>query len=343
MPGIIGLPHHNYDRHVRLSQEAAFGTVNPAPTWWSVPILGDGWKLKASNTPFFPETNLAGYVRTAIQHSLVVEGGFTTLAWPEPLNYLLGMAFNRNPADYDVYSHTADYLTPPDPRRYTGTVVETLAIRVTGTGDADVQLEFGLRARQEAGLDTLVIGDYDYSDLTCVPFMFRDAHLELDAVHIMDIEEFTINLDNSVSQGPYARHVGLSPFGLVAYLVAGRRSITLDIGDACKDDRFNQVIRAPGVVSFEASFFHPDGHLWQIQLPMLIVESSDETASQSDPTKEAGLLHAVAPCVGGTGGEIAWSVDLGPAGSTTTLAALTTTAAVTTTTTMAATTTTTAP
>ena len=111
MPGIIGLPHHNYDRHVMLSQEAAFGVVNPAPDWWAIPILGDGWKLKASNPPFFPESNLAGYSRTAIQHSLVVEGGFTTLAWAEPLNYMLGMAFNRNPADYDVYSHTGDYLS----------------------------------------------------------------------------------------------------------------------------------------------------------------------------------------------------------------------------------------
>ena len=111
MPGIVGLPHHNYDRHVMLSLEAAFGVFDGGATQWPIPILGDGWKLKASNTPYFPETNLADYSRTAIQHSLVVEGGYTTLAWPEPLNYLLGMAFNRNPADYDVYSHTGDYLS----------------------------------------------------------------------------------------------------------------------------------------------------------------------------------------------------------------------------------------
>ncbi len=333
MPGIAGNPHHIYDRHVRISQEAAFGEVNGAADWQAVPILGDGFKLKGSSPRFFPETNLASYRRMAIAHQLVVEGALTTLAWVDFIDYLLAMALTRD-ANGDLYSYTFDHYTPTDPRRLLGAVAESLTLRVTGTGDADVQVELALRAKLEAENDALDTGDFDYSSLVCVPFAFRDARIEIDTVHVTDVEAWTLTVNNAVSQGPMIRTAG-TDFGTVAYLVAGRREISLDLTDVDNDARFNEAIRSGDPLSFTADFFHPLGHLLQIQLPLLAVEESDESASQADPTKRAPRLQAIVPCEGGD--EICWALDRGP--TTTTLEPLSTTPAPTTTTTAAATTT----
>ena len=314
MPGLGGHPHHNYDRHLRASREATFGVVNPSPSWQVLPILGDGYKLFDSSPRFVPETNVGGWrEQVGIHHQHEIAGAHTMLAWPTPTCFVLSAALDRD-ADGDVYSYTHDYYSPADPRRALGAVVESLAIRVSGTGDSDVQIEATWRAKRQNENDALSEDDYDYSALAGVPFMFRDARLEINTVHVIDVSAFTLNLSNNIDVGP---NVG----GYVAYLIAGRREITLDVSKANISQQMADLIRDGGSISFEADFVHPEGHRLQIQLPVLAVETSDEAVSATEIAKESPTLRALAP----HGQDIIVGCDLGP--TTTTLEPLTTTAA----------------
>jgi len=323
MPGLTGSPHFAYHRHLMISREATFGVVNPSPSWQVMPILGDGYKLLGTAPRYRPDTNWGGYNRNiAIHHVLEITGSHTMLAWPQCVGPLLHAALDRDGND-DVYSYTHDFFTPADPRRILGAVVASLAINVAGTGDSDVQLATTWRARTETERDVLVAGDYDYSALSCIPFMFRDARIWVDGVQSIDLEAFSITVENAISQGP-------NRLGRVAYLIAGERTINLDLTRANLDQESRDAIRSGATLSFEANFSHPEGHYWPIQIPVLGVEESDESASRTEVTKEALRLIA-ANC---EGVDIVTSVDLGP--TTTTLAPLTTTPGPTITTTPAA-------
>lgn len=321
MPGLTGNVHLGARRHVRICRESTFGSVPGAPTWHSIPILEDGWKLKATSPYYRPNTNYGGDYRRHIHihHRQEVAGDFTTLAWPEEVEFLLGMALDRQ-ANHDIYSYAADYYTPADPRRYVGIVSERLAIAVTGTGDGDVRLTHTLRAKSEAENNTLSEGDFDYSGLTTTPFMFRDASIRINAALRVDVEAFTLTVENNVAQGP-ARRDG-AYLATVQYLIAQQRAISLELTKVNRDDAFNEAIRDGGPFAFEAAFIHPDGHLWQIQLPAIYCEQSDEDGTPDQLAKENPRFEAG---VDAGGNDIIWAVDLGPA--TTTLAPLTTTAA----------------
>jgi len=335
MPGLPGNVHHGYDRHVRIVREDNFGECPGAPDWTETPVLGDGFKLKATNPRYFPETNMGGFRRSVgIPHQLVVEGGQTALAWPTTLSFLMHAGLDRDGND-DLYSYCIDHYTPADPRRYLGCAVETLTLRVSGTGDADVQIEAAWRSKLEQENNSLGSGDFSYAAVASVPFMFRDAHIQLATVDVVDVEEFSITVNNNVSQGPMGRTAGVE-FGTLAYLIAGGREISLELTKVNRSERLNDAIRSGGVMSFEAEFYHPDGHYFGVQLPVLALEESDETASRTDPTKEAPSFQAI---TNDAGEDITWGFDEGP--TTTTLEPLTTTQGPTTTT-VAATTTTTA-
>jgi hypothetical protein len=326
MPGAPANTHFNWRRLLSIAQEANFGVAiagGPDGAGWEiVPVLGDGMKLKAESPRFRPDTNIMGYQQSiAVHHQQEVAGSYTTLAFPQVAALAAQMAIVRAAATDDLRSYTLDLFTPPDPRQYLGTVAESLNLRVTGTGDADVQLELALRARQEVEANALVETDFTYAG-DAIPFMFRDAVLQLEGATVTDVDEFTITVENNISQGPMRRFItpdGI-PRGLVDYLVAGRRLITLELTKLNYNDAFNESIRDGGSLSFQANFFHPLGHLWTIQMPHVVFEGSEESTSGEDVTKEAprGFAIAVTP-----DGDIAWEVDLGP--TTTTLRPLTTT------------------
>jgi tail tube protein len=322
MPGLTGNPHHLYDRHLRICQESTFGACPGSPSWSDVPLVPDGFTLKATSPRMFPRSNVGGYRRQiGVAHQQTVHGELTTPAWVEHTDLLLAMALTRT-AGGDLYSHTCDLYTPADARRVLGAVGETLHIEVNGAGAMDVRLNLGLRAKQEVEHpDSLAPGDFDYSALTQVPFMLRDAVLKLDTTVVADVERFRISVDNRVAAGPIVTTSG-SELGTVAYLLAGRRELTLELAKVNCDDRFSAAIRAGETVSFEADFVHPDGHLWQIKLPVLAPEQSDEDVSVVDPTREQTVLHALTDS---DDEDILWAVDIGP--STTTMAPLTTTGA----------------
>lgn len=328
MPGAPGNTHFNWRRLVAIAEEAVFGTDpggGPDGAGWTfVPILADGFKLKAESPRFRPDTNILGVQQAiAVHHQMVVAGSLTTLAFPQIITVLSDMALVRDATADDLSSYTLDYFTPPDPRSYLGTVAENMSVRVAGTGDADVQLDMGLRAQQEVEDDALAEADFTYTGDT-IPFMFRDARIFVDGVLVTNIDEFTLTIENNVAQGPMRRLVGPDGIarGCVDYLVAGRRLVTLDLTRLNYNDEFNEVIRDGGSLSFQARFIHPLGHNWEIQLPHVVFESSDETTSGEEPTKEAptGFALAVSPDP-----DVVFEVDLGP--TTSTLEPLTTTAA----------------
>ncbi len=326
MPGLAGNPHHNYDRHLRLAIEETFGVVDPTtPDWNVIPILGDGYKLFAESPRYFPEVNFGGWRRqVGIHYMHDLAGPHTMLAWPAATCYMLSAALDRD-ADGDLYSYTHDYYTPTDPRRSLGCVVETLAIRVMGSGDSDVQIETAWRGQRQAKNDALAVTDYDYSGLAAVPWMFRDAVLRIEAAVVIDIAEFTLNVNNNVEAGP-------NTGGYTAFLEAGRRFISLDLNKCNLDDDKNALIRAGGTMSFEAIFTHPLGHILQIQLPYLAVETSDESVSETEVSKETPLLQALST----EGNDIIWGCDLVDDGTTTIAPLTSTTEAPTTSTTTAA-------
>jgi len=328
MPGITGV-HHGARRQIRISQENDYGIVNPAPSWQTVPYLGDGFKLKASSPLYTPDTNYGGWVdkSIAIAHRQEVAGDLVTLPWPQITLLLLDMALQRDAGDeQDLYSYTVDHYTPVDPRRYRGTVAESLRIAVTGTGDGEVQLTVGLRAQDETENDGLVPGDFSVAGIDQVPFMHAQSVLKVNAGVVADVESWTLSVTNTMESGPLGPKAGVT-LGVVGFQVAGQREVTLDINKLNRSDLFNRAIREALNISFEATFTHPLGHVLQIQLPKLAVSASDEDATPSRVAKEAPRMVALADAAGHC---VVYAVDLSPA---TTMAPLTTTAAATTTTT----------
>ena len=314
MPGVPGAVHLGARRHMRFVVETDFGQCPGAPDWASIPILEDGMKLKATSPRYRPDTDYGGDFRRHVHvcHQLVVEGDIVTHPWPEVAEFLLHMALDRD-ADHDLTSYCIDHYTPADPRRYLGAVVERLTIAATGTGNADVRFTLGMVAKLEEEHNALVEGDFDFSGLTMVPFMFRDAALRLAGGLVIDIDDFTLTVENNVARGPNVATAGTDQ-GTVAYVFGQQRAISLELGKLNRDDRFNELIRDCGSISFEANFAHPDGHLLQIQLPVIYPEESDEDGTPSQVAKERPRFEAGCDV---DGKDILWGVDLAAGGTTT--------------------------
>ena len=345
--------HGGWRRHVRIARNQANQDLGatPSPLNWNwVPLLGDGFKLKATSPRYVPETNYGGDFRrhVAIHYQQIVEGDLTTLLWPELTQFLFDMALLRvndvtSQNHEDIYGHVVDHYTPDDPRRYYGVVVNSMRLSATGTGDNDVQITHSCIAQREVENDVLVEGDVDYSGVSAVPFMFAHADLQIHSVHVTDVENWNLTIENNVGDAPKIQNAAAA-LGVRAHAIANQRTITLELTKLNNSDRFNEAIRDGGLLTFQATFTHPAGHILQIILPSLYTEESDEDGTPSAQAKESPTLEARAANTGPYAGcDIVYAVDLAE-GGTTTLAPITTTTVVgaTTTTTVGATTTTTA-
>ncbi len=326
MPGAEGSVHLGAHRHVRFCRETAFGECPAVPTWFSCPIIENGFTLKATSPRYWPNTNYGGDFRrhVAVHHQLEVTGDMLTLLWPELTEHLLRMCLDRDD-DEDVYSHCLDHYTPADPRRYLGAVVERMTLAFDGTGAGDIRLTHTLRAKLEEENDALVAGDFDYSAVSAVPFMFASAEFRRNGHLIADLETGTITVENNVLAGPKRRTTGIT-LGTHAHLLAQQRAISFESEELNNDDLHNEAIRDGGYFSLDVRLHHPDGHYAQIQLPRMVIEESAEDGTPDQIAKQSPRFEALA---GPSGDDIIWGVDLGPA--TTTLAPITTTAAPTTT------------
>lgn len=283
--------HFNWDRKLRIATESTFGEAADSPDWIELPILGDGYKVQASRPGYKPDTNMEGYQRSiSIQHSQEVTGAHTMLAWPSVVEAVLDAAMDRD-SDDDLTSYTHDFYSPVAARRILGAVAESLTINVTGTDDADVQFETTWRGREETDDDDLSEDDIEYSDVGSVPFMFRDAELKLEGDTVTTVQEFSISVENNVAQGPLTG-------GLVAYLAAGGRDVSLDLTKVQEDEALRTALRDGNTVSFEAEFTHPLGHEMTFLFNALQVPEDEESTSREEPTTESPTLEALK--VGGT-------------------------------------------
>jgi len=328
MPGPVS--HGGWRRHVRIcrcAHDAAYGAVPGAPDWVWVPLLGDGMKTKATAPRYVPPTNYSADFRrhVAIHDRLVVGGTITTLLWPEIGDYLLDMALDRNavpasPIYQDLSQYVIEHHTPPDPRRNRGCVCNRLTLTATGTGDNDVQVALDMLGRDEVEVGLEVP---DYSGITPAPFMFGHAEIQIDSIHVMDIEQFTLTVENNISEAPFV-YVDALGVAVRAHAIANQRVISLALTELNNDDRFNQAIRAGHDVTFQALFRHPNHDIFQLILPSCYIEESEENGDPTVQAKESPTLQArVAESGTYEGEDIVYGVDVGPA--TTTLAEVTTT------------------
>jgi hypothetical protein len=200
-----------------------------------------------------------------------VSGRVHVLAWPTVTEYVLNAALERNPdrlsSRYlDLHSYTLDFFTPSDPRRYLGGVAERLLLRA---GPAGVLIALDVRAWKEAENAPLTESDFDYTGLSPVPFRLRDAAITLGGSTLSDIEEFTVAVDNNVQPGPPAG-------GYAAFLLAGPRTVSLDMVKLDNSSAINEAIREGSVLSFVSRFSHPDGHEMVLELPALYAAANVE-------------------------------------------------------------------
>jgi len=333
--------HGGWRRHIRIARNAAddaYGALPGALDWQGLPLIDNGMSVKATAARYTPVTNYGGDFRrhVAVHHTQIVEGDITTLLWPELTQYLFDMALLRvadgaSPNNQDVYGHVIDHYTPDDPRRYYGAAVNTLSLACSGTGDNDAQLTLSMVAQREVENDALAETDPDYSDLTMVPFMAGHAKLVIDGVTHIDVEQWTLTVENNIGDAPFIWS-GDALMAVRAHAIANLREVTLDLTSLNNDDRYNESIRDGSTVSFQATFTHPDGHIFQIILPSLYAEESPEDGTPDKQAVEAPKMIAQAAAAGTYEGEdIVYAVDLGP--TTTTLAPITTTTEAATTTT----------
>ena len=309
MTGPGGQMHKGWRRHMRWAPEETWRCLPASPAWTCIPIEQGEMHLATSASLFSPSTSFGGWKRSPIlTESQQAAGPVDVLAWPEITGYLLDAALGRDPepasaSQQDVYSYTIDFFTPPDPRRYRGVKVERLEIRTTPPG---LRLRLWLRAWGEEPNGDLSEDLFDYAGLTPGPFRLRDASVGLNGAGILDLEEFGIIVDNALAAGP-------TMGGRPAYLIAGPRSISLELGRLHVSDLLNTAIREGAPLSFSAALAHPAGHELALELPVLYAAEINDGAPPWAVARSRAVLQAATDV---SGRDLVYSVTL--AGTTTT-------------------------
>jgi len=290
MAGYGGQVHKGWSRHVRWAREESWGELPPVPSWVCVPVQMGEMALRTVPELFSPLTSFGGWRRSALwPHTQRVTGDVLVLAWPQVTSYLLDAALAResdplSPAYQDLHSYCIDHYTPPDPRRYRGVKVDRLEMH---TGPAGLAVRLWLSGWKEEANDALTEDDFSYSALTPRPFRLRDATVTLDSGEVLDLEDFAITVDNHLEAGP-----GVA--GHVAYLVAGQRTVRLEMAKLHLSDVLNAAVRGGSSLSFAALFTHPAGHELTLELPVLYASDNREEAPPDRLARSRAVLEAAA-------------------------------------------------
>lgn len=283
MTGPAGNWHYARSRHLRICREDEWGACPGAPQWQAVPLYGEGFTLKAANARFRPDTLFGGWRRSVhLGYAVEVAGELTSLAWPQVVEALLGLALDRE--QEELHSYCADYYTPADPRRCVGVMADGLRVRAP-LGGGDVALLLSLKAKSEELRPALTEQDFDYGAVSPVPFRFDRAAIALDGAPVTDVEAFGVEVGNHLSVGP--NHGG-SP----AYMTAAGRAVSLEITALDDGGAVNEAIRSSGTMSFQAELAHPEGHSLTLALPVLHPEKADEAAWPSRLVRSSVRLEA---------------------------------------------------
>lgn len=293
--------HTARHRHLRLCREDAWGECPAGPTWQAVPVFGDGLKAAPAATLFSPDTLYGGRRRTVLlAERTQVRGTLVALAWPQVTALLLGMALDR--ADGALASYCLDTCTPAGSRRQSGVIAQALEIVASAEG-GDVQLRLGLLGRTEQALAGLTEDDFDYSAVSPVPFHFQGAAVRVDGAPLASVGGFRLRVDNSLEAGPPLAD------GTPAFLVAGPRTVSLELTKSDDDDALRDALRGGAAVTFEAGFTHPEGHTLDLSLPRLYAASAEDRAVPGAIAEATTRLQAATDAAGD---DITCSVDLNP-------------------------------
>jgi len=290
-------PHLGSRRHVRACREQTWGVCPPLPDWLCVPVLGDGYHLRLTDARFRPDTMIGGWKRTIhLSHYRQLSGRWLVELHPSLTEFLLEVLLDRTVTD--LPSYCIDYYTPSDPRRHLGCVAER-GVLVAEAGHP-ARLILSMRGRNETANASLAESDFNYADLTPVPFCLHHAEVLLDGDPVTDVESFVLTVNNNLVSGP---NIG----GTVAWFLAAQRAVGLELVSLDDSDTFNVAVRDGGTLSFSAEFSHAEGHSLSLSLPVLYVETNRERAptealARSLPVTEVGVDES--------GNDIAWSVTL---------------------------------
>jgi hypothetical protein len=297
--------HTALHRHLRICREDAWGQCPAEPSWQSVPIFGDGYKTAPSAALFSPETQFGGWRRAVLLPELThVRGALVCLAWPQVTALLLGMALDRT--DDALGSYCLDAYTPAGPRRCLGVMAEGLELVASAKAATSheasdgVELRLSLRGRTEEANSDLAEADFSYAAVSPVPFGFGGAALSIGGTPLASVGALRLRIDNHLDEGP-------SQAGALAFLVAGPRTVSLELTKADDDDALRDALRTGAPLAFDAVFTHPAGHTLTIGLPRLYTVTGEDRATPGAVAEATTRLEAAADI---TGADITWSLHL---------------------------------
>jgi hypothetical protein len=279
----MGDRHLSSSRHLRICREAVWGQCPASPSWQVIPILGDGYTLRARCLYFSPDTEYGGFRRSVhLPACQQVRGVLLARLWPEAVALLMEMALDRD--NGELHSYCADCYAPSDPRRVVGTMVDRFDLETSGSGRG-IQLRLEMVGRSEERNADLRETDFDYAGLSLAPFTFDRAAVSLDGSPVTCAEGFAVRVRNGLSAGP-------SRGGYVAFLAASKRAVSLELTRLDDDGAFAQAVRGGGTLSFMAALAHPQGHALTVELPNLYPVADNGSAAPGELAKSVYLMEA---------------------------------------------------
>lgn len=280
--------HIGARRFWRFQAEEEWGGGPSGEEWISVPIEGDGFKLKMKSPHFVPDLNVGGYQRKyQIQNKADIEGEIRCMLFPATVEALLNMAFLRDD-DEELVSYVIEHLSPVEAKRFVGCRVNTATL--AGDNAGQVTLALNMIGKSEA-VNGFFDEEAEHADQ--IPFIFQHGVYELpDGTPLLTIENFSIEIALNLIKGPY---VGVN--GHIAYLLSGRQAVTGNTTILYDAPTYNAAVRGGTPLSMELVFTHPtettDGVV-TIWIPSIIVPEASEDGAPGDAVKqtinfEAGL------------------------------------------------------
>ena len=275
--------HLGMERHTRVCAEQEWGVCPDSPDWHSVPVWGDGYGVRDRDVRYRPETACGGW-RGHVNLSRMKQptGQWTMPLYPEEAGFVLEMALSRQSGQPSSYC--IDLYTPDDPRRHTGCVVSRARLECSA-GAGPPLWNMWIAGGEEQPNGGLSDNDFDYSELSPVPFRFQGAEVQIDGAAATGVEACAVTIQNNLRTGP-------ARAGRPAYLIAGNRTVSLDLKKVADEAALSSAVREGRSVSFSVTLAHPAGHLLTLDLPVLHAGDCRTSGVPGEPSVNLGRLQA---------------------------------------------------
>lgn len=255
-------PHYPRRRHLRICPEESWGTPPPDPDPVAVPLVGDGFSVRAERDYYRPH----GPAGLRLPEMLRVEGELLTRPYPELTGFLLNAALARQ--DGELPSYSLEHFSPADRRRVTGARIRRL---VLSAGSDGALLRVAFVGAGEQPLPSLTKDAIDYCGLSPAPFRLRGADITAGGRELAAVEEFNLTIENDLTPGP-------NRGGAIGFLAAGARTVRLRLTAADDVADFHDAVRSGDTFPVEAALAHPQGHTLELSLPAVRAVSNPADA-----------------------------------------------------------------